>query len=848
MNPTHRLLERLDALRSGAMKTWSALPWQDIWNRLRQPKSVAFYLLAMAASLVIPAMALSGYALVSHVRTEATAARQSLVRATWDISADVDREISGLITVLETLSTSSSLQRGDFAQFHERAATALGPRQAYVLLIDTSQQQLLNTRVPYGTPLPQTSDPESVRAVLATRAVYISDSFMGAVAGQHVINIALPIMRKSAVAYVLVLTVNVSRFHNMIAAFDAPQGWTVRLVDRKGQQLASTSSDSIALIPEPGGQRLSEHIGRDGASWIEASTVSGLTGWRTIVSAPRALIDAPLWRSLTWLGTTGFLVSLLAVACCLYLSRRMVRAMATIQSATYRLAIGRQVRPEPLPLIEATNVMNALAQASILIDARTRQVLDSEARYQAALRVGRMGSWETDFIAGTRTWSQEALELFQITLPSNKGTVGGPTDELFAAMHPDDRHLLEHYHCVLQTQDEIDAAYRIVLPDGSVRHVTGRGKVSARCVDGRPHILVSVVADTTDRALAEQRAAERSRELEAAKGRFEALVQATAQIVWSTTAAGEVVEDSPTWRAYTGQTFEQWKGTGWLQAVHPDDRERTLAAWRAAVASAAPYEVEYRLQHVSGAYRWTVARGVPLKNSEGEVTAWVGMNEDIADRKRRDEQLQLVMRELSHRTKNLLAVIQSIASRTFRDDDTGTTSVQTFVDRLHGIAVSHDLLVLGQWSGASLEDLVIAHLRPFGAIPSSSVSIAGPPVLLKPAVAQTIGLGLHELATNAAKYGALAEGGGRLQITWEIGGNGTGSVLALEWREVPSGGTQPSQRAGFGRLLLERIVASSMNGSSVYRIDEQGVFWRLTAPIEEVRTGEAGETVAPLAP
>jgi two-component sensor histidine kinase len=218
------------------------------------------------------------------------------------------------------------------------------------------------------------------------------------------------------------------------------------------------------------------------------------------------------------------------------------------------------------------------------------------------------------------------------------------------------------------------------------------------------------------------------------------------------------------------------------------------------------------------------------------------MNEDIADRKRRDEHLQLVMRELSHRTKNLLAVIQSIASRTFRDDVSGPVSVKTFIDRLHGIAVSHDLLVRGEWGGASLEELVTDHLAPFGAVPSSTVSITGPLVLLKPAVAQSIGLALHELATNAAKYGALGDSGGRLDISWEIATNGSGSMFSLAWREQPAGAMEAAQTAGFGRMLLEHIVASSMNGHSTYEIGEQGVAWQLAAPLEDVSSEEVRRT------
>ena len=163
------------------------------------------------------------------------AARQQLVRAAADLSADIDRELSGLITVLETLASSVSLARGDLAQFHERASSALGPRQAFVLLLDANGQQLLNTRVPYGTPLPRTSDPAIAEAVMNSRSLYVSNGFVGTVAGQQVVNIAVPIVRAGAVPNILVLAINASRLDALVAAFDAPEAWSVRLLDRKGQ-------------------------------------------------------------------------------------------------------------------------------------------------------------------------------------------------------------------------------------------------------------------------------------------------------------------------------------------------------------------------------------------------------------------------------------------------------------------------------------------------------------------------------------------------------------------------------------------------------------------------------------
>ncbi len=464
-----------------------------------------------------------------------------------------------------------------------------------------------------------------------------------------------------------------------------------------------------------------------------------------------------------------------------------------------------------------------------------------EARYKTALKVGRMGSWETDFVERTRTWSPEAIELFGLSIPAGKGFIGTTGDELRSVIHPADRHLLDHYHALVETQDEIDAEYRIVRPDGSVRHVAGRGQVTARRPDGRPWTLVNIVADVTDRALAEERSLERAHELEAAKAKYQALVEASAQIEWSATPDGAIVNDSPTWRAFTGQTLNEWRGNGWLDAVHPDDRDHVASAWQVAIASSANYDVAYRVRHVSGEYRWTRARGVPLRDPAGAVVEWVGVNEDISDLKQREHHLEVVMRELSHRTKNLLSVIQSIARRTLSAKAVNP-EVRAFTERLQGLALSHDLLVRGNWQGACLSDLVATHLEPFGPLNPLNVATSGPSISLTPSVAQSVGLAIHELATNAAKYGALSASGGRLEVEWSLRQSDGGPLFNLTWIEVPGRPVSQPAPSGFGRTLLERIAASLVGGTSEYRIDTAGVVWKLTAPLD---VGDMPQDVAP---
>lgn len=139
------------------------------------------------------------------------------------------------------------------------------------------------------------------------------------------------------------------------------------------------------------------------------------------------------------------------------------------------------------------------------------------------------------------------------------------------------------------------------------------------------HLIASAV-DISERKQAEKR-------LLGSEKRYRALIDATAEIVWTTDPNGQTKEDSPSWRAYTGQTYDQWKGDGWLDAIHPDDREATAQAWRSALDRKAVYKVEYRLRHRDGGYRWTSARSIPVLSEEGAVREWVGLNVDVQAQK-----------------------------------------------------------------------------------------------------------------------------------------------------------------------------------------------------------------------
>ncbi len=220
--------------------------------------------------------------------------------------------------------------------------------------------------------------------------------------------------------------------------------------------------------------------------------------------------------------------------------------------------------------------------------------------------------------------------------------------------------------------------------------------------------LVRDVAERTWSTLQRVRAEAALREGEA---RFRALVEVSSQVVWTADAAGAILEDSPSWRAYTGQALADWQCQGRFDVVHPEDREHTLAARSAALAAKLPFTLEYRLRHHAGGYRWTLDSATPLLDAVGNVRLWVGMNIDIEDRKRAEAKTALLTREVDHRAKNALTVVQAVLRLTRAPDQ--KSYVRAVEGRVLALARAQTLLARDHWEGADLETL----LRRAGPLP-----------------------------------------------------------------------------------------------------------------------------------
>jgi len=208
----------------------------------------------------------------------------------------------------------------------------------------------------------------------------------------------------------------------------------------------------------------------------------------------------------------------------------------------------------------------------------------------------------------------------------------------------------------------------------------------------------------------------------------------------------------------------------------------------------------------------------------------LALSADAAVRRRHEEHVNFVMRELSHRSKNLLFIVQSMANQVARQTDNFDDFYEGFSRRINAFAETHDLLVMGEWHGADIRELIRTHLAPFHNVDNNSVVIEGPELKLNPKAAEQIGLALHELGTNAVKHGALSVPTGVVTIRWDLEtGEAHNPVLRFTWEELGGPRVEQPQRQGFGDVVLTEIVPLSLRGKASLAFEPEGVKWVLLA-------------------
>ena len=301
--------------------------------------------------------------------------------------------------------------------------------------------------------------------------------------------------------------------------------------------------------------------------------------------------------------------------------------------------------------------------------------------------------------------------------------------------------------------------------------------------------------------------------LRLSEAKFSVLADAMPQMVWSTLPDGHHDYYNAQWYAFTGVPKGSTDGKGWAGVFHPDDQEEAWARWRHSLATGEFYEVEYRLRHHGGDYRWTLGRALPVRDEAGRIVRWIGTCTDIDAAKRTAEQNHLLSRELAHRIKNIFAVLSGLirlsarrqpAARDFARDLDGRIAA---LGRAHEFARPHSEASKPVVGETTLHGLLADLFSPYGT--EGRISVRGDDVPVDDHGATPIALAFHELATNAVKYGALSVPDGSVVVEIQR----EGDAIVLLWREAggPEIGGAPAQE-GFGTTLATLSVEGQLGG------------------------------------
>ena len=343
------------------------------------------------------------------------------------------------------------------------------------------------------------------------------------------------------------------------------------------------------------------------------------------------------------------------------------------------------------------------------------------------------------------------------------------------------------------------------------------------------HRLVELLEDRDALKIevAEQEAALAERELQ-----LQLALRAGGLGYWSYDIGSQTLEASPGCKAIFGRTpDETLTYADFVASVHPEDLAMVAAAISEAIAGTAECAHDYRILTPGGELRWVQTRGEVTRRDGAVPTTMIGFSTDITARKFAEEHRAVLAQELTHRVKNTLATVGAVVSQTLRNATSIAEAQDAIAGRIASLGAAHDLLIRDEVEGAPLGEVAERVLMPFMDRAGSVFSIDGPDVRLTPAVTLAMSMALHELATNAAKYGALSAEGGHVAVRWYHTDAADPHRVHFSWVESGGPPVVPPTRTGFGTRMISRVLAQHVRGRTSIDYPPEGVRFVIDAVI-----------------
>ncbi len=462
---------------------------------------------------------------------------------------------------------------------------------------------------------------------------------------------------------------------------------------------------------------------------------------------------------------------------------------------------------------------------------------ESEQRLRLATEAAGIGTFTIELQTGRASYSPELIAMFGL-----QAICSANIEDAFQRVHRDDKAcFMEKYNAGLKEADggQMKMDFRFVIPGGEIRWVTWTSRVEFRNgPSGRvPFRVAGACVDITERKRAEEA-------LRESEERFRGIFDHAAIGIAITDLEGRFQACNPAYCRMLGYTQEELLDLNFSGLVHPDDRETGIANRSRLIQQwISSFEALTRYKGKDGKLIWVQRHVSLLTNAAGQPDRILALVTDVTGRRCQEEKIRLLASEVNHRSKNMLTLVQAIARQTFV---TGPGDfIGRFGERIEALAASQDLLVKNGWKGAHLDELVRSQLAHFADLIGSRIELEGPPLLITASAAQTIGMALHELATNAGKYGALLGTAGGIRIEWRAAAGAAGDArFELSWAERGGPPVAPPARLGFGMVVIEDIPRAELNAEVSLTYAPEGFRWCVSCPANCVLLAPPGTDAA----
>ncbi|WP_062344275.1 PAS domain-containing protein [Novosphingobium sp. CCH12-A3] len=447
-----------------------------------------------------------------------------------------------------------------------------------------------------------------------------------------------------------------------------------------------------------------------------------------------------------------------------------------------------------------------------------RELQHTQKRLDVALDAsGMVGTWDIDVATNRLTCDERFARLFGMT--TEDGRAGVDNDRLVDLVHPDDRRAVRTaLETSTQTGADYKCRYRVLTRDNGQRWYLDVGR-ALRDSEGRIDKLTGIVIDLTDQVSVEDALYE-------SEARFRALVESIPQIVWSTDAQGRHDYFNSRWTEFTGLNPAAVADDEWQRLVHPEDWPNVAEVWGECLATGNAYDIEYRFRHWSGDFRWLRVMALPVRDRDGDIIRWYGTSTDIEDQKRLAEERELVANELEHRIRNIFALVNGLVALSMRENPDVAPIAEDFQTRLSALHRAHGFIrsvANGADRPPTVQALVRRLLEPYDD-GNGRIRLAGDDAELAEAMVTPLALIFHELASNSAKYGALAASAGLLTLDFQC----DGEQLRAIWKETGGSAAAIVPQMGYGSRLLSLTIERQLKGSYSKTFTDNGLTFELT--------------------